>query len=116
MSDFDQLSADSQYLLAEFMDKFYLNIKKGQSRLESKNVAMTLDDVQKLLPQAKRDDLKDYIYELSHAGFLNHGNGRNEPIEIVLTNKAIVWSQNKFGNNIKKLTKWASRLIKLIKP
>lgn len=116
MSDFDQLTNESKYLLAEFMKKFYSNVENGQSRPQAKRVALTLDEVEELLPLAKRDDLKDYVYELSQAGFLTHADGNNEPVLITLTNKAIAWSQNKLGNDIKKWAKFASSLFMLIKP
>ncbi|GMM14177.1 hypothetical protein LABF186_12920 [Lactobacillus amylovorus subsp. animalium] len=47
-------------------------------------VALTLDDAEELIPQARREDLKSYVYKLSDAGFRN-----NEPIEITLTSEAI---------------------------
>ena len=116
MEDYDKLSAESKYLLAQFMKEFYSKIDEGQSRLQAKTIAITLDDVKELVSQAKRDDLKDYIYELSDADFLTHGDGSNEPIEMTLTNKAIVWSQNKVGDNVKKWVELAGKLLVLIKP
>ena len=36
MSDFDQLTNESKYLLAQFMKKFYSNVENGQSRPQAK--------------------------------------------------------------------------------
>lgn len=33
MEDYDKLSAESKYLLAQFMKEFYSKIDEGQSRL-----------------------------------------------------------------------------------
>lgn len=111
----DNLTAESKYLLAAFMKEYYTNLKNGQSRLQAKEVAVTLDDVQPLLRQAKREDLKDYIYELKDSGFLDSGDGSNEPVYMTLTNQALVWSQNKVGNNIKKWEHIALELFNAIK-
>ena len=65
--------------MGKFVNKYYSNMRKGQKESQAKMVALTLDDA-----QARREDLKSYVYKLSDAGFRN-----NEPIEITLTSEAI---------------------------
>ena len=84
MSEFVQLNKESQYLLGKFVNKYYSNMRKGQKGSQAKMVALTLDDAEELIPQARREDLKSYVYKLSDAGFRN-----NEPIEITWTSEAI---------------------------
>lgn len=89
MSEFVQLNKESQYLLGKFVNKYYFNMRKGQKGSQAKMVALTLDDAEELVPQARREDLKSYVYKLSDAVFFTHGDGNNEPIEITLTSEAI---------------------------
>ncbi|PIO83565.1 hypothetical protein BSQ39_08310 [Loigolactobacillus backii] len=110
-----ELTNDAKYFLAIAYKKYLTDIKNGLSKQKSKY----LDDVPTiqttLISEWSRQDISDLVEELQEQGFLDTEQYWGPfPSEIQLTNKAIIYNEEKFKRNTATVVDFIAKLKSLI--
>lgn len=103
----ENLTNEQKYLLLS-MYKEVLN-KQPALPLEQANYFLDSDVVQEhILPDQSSDYVSDLCWKLKAKGYIHCSPGDNLANDIVLTDKTIIYMENRFKNGIKDLAMFLS--------
>ncbi|WP_429976160.1 hypothetical protein [Enterococcus sp. DIV0086] len=110
----DELTNESKFVLETLYKEYLDKINNGISKSEAKNMnsGQTIHDA--LFPYMMYEDFLDSCRELGKNDFLDNKWASSKPFRVCLTDKSIVEMENKFANNIKKITNSILSLKKLL--
>lgn len=106
----DDLTKDGQYLLAKIYEEYLLNINNGIDKGQAKMIGSSEGINQKLVPEQVFEDTDETMRELGRAGYVKNTYADNIVYFSVLTDKTIIYMENRFSNNVKKIVDFISKL------
>ena len=113
--DDSTLSKDAELLAASLYKSYLERRNSGISKAIAKSFGSALDIQNMLFDESSIDDISDTLRELGGAGLAICRYGDNTVIEADLTDIAIVYFENRFGNTVKKVLDFISSLTNLAK-
>ena len=106
----NELTNDAKYLLCTL----YKHYKEQRSRQIDKSSAKYIGDctrIQKdLIPEWLLEDVDETCRELSRAGFVESSYADDMATNVSLSDKAIIYMENRFKNGIKELIEFMLKL------
>lgn len=106
----DDLTKDGQYLLGKIYEEYLLNINNGVSKSNAKQIGSSHSVHKNLVPNELFDDVEETMRELGRAGYLKNSYADNIVYFSIITDKTIVYMENKFKNNVKSIVDFLSKL------
>lgn len=106
-----ELSKDADALIC-LIYKYYLNSRNnGSSKSKAKELGSSEDINNNIIPEWSFDDVDDTCRELNRNNLLNIAYSSNICYDVELTDKAIVYMENRFSNKVQNVLTY----IQLIK-
>lgn len=106
----DDLTKVSQYLLGKIYKDYLLNINNGMSKSNAKLIGSSHSVHKKLVLNELFDDVEEIMRVLDRAGYLKNSYAGNIVYFSVLTDKTILYMENRFENNMKSIIDFISKL------
>lgn len=106
----DDLTKDAQYLLTKIYEEYLLNINNGIDKVQAKMIGSSEEINQNLVPEQIVEDTDETMRELGRAGYVTNTLADNMVYFSVLTDKTIIYMENRFSNNVKQIIDFISKL------
>lgn len=109
-----EISRDADKLLCVLYKSFLEKRKIGASKSEAKHFDSSHNIHEQLLPSWLFDDVDDTCRELSRNGFLDCLWGDNIAYQVWLSDKAIVYMENRFKNGLTEVVNFVANFLPFI--
>lgn len=113
-NEFERLTKQQKYILTTLYKQYVACLKEGHSN----NTCNHFQDVNKVhsnyLQQFHFEDVNHDLKRLKALDFINGAFGDNTIIEIMLTDNTVVYFENRFKHNMKKIVKYLSYIASFI--
>lgn len=109
-----QLTKESDYLICSLYKKYLQNRADGISKENSKSMGGSKEIQQTIFPNMSLDDVDETCRELSRAEMLDCYFADNTIYIATLTDKAIIYMENRFENNVNKVIDFIAKLKSMI--
>ncbi len=108
-----ELTKDAEYLLCTLYKVYSEKLKSGISKAQARCFGSSEDIFTNYLSEWLFEDVNTTCYELKHAEMLSILNADNIAYSVSLTDKAIIYMENRFKNNIEELLNFIANLRKI---
>lgn len=106
----DDLTKDAKYLLSKIYAEYLANINNGISKNRAKIIGSSQSINKNLVPEEIFEDTDETMKELGRAGYVKNTYADDVVYFSVLTDKTIIYMENRFSNNVKKIVDFISKL------
>lgn len=110
----EELTKDAKYLLAAAYSQYLKEIKLGASKSKAKNIGHAQVIKDNLMTDWQFEDVSEICFQLKRAGFFNTTSASNIAFSNSLSDKALIYMENKFKNNLSAVLKSMKEIKDLI--
>lgn len=106
----DDLTKDAKYLLGKIYAEYLANINNGITKTQAKIIGSSQSINENLVPEEIFEDTDETMKELGRTGYVKNTYADNVVYFSVLTDKSIIYMENRFKNDIKAVFSFLSKL------
>lgn len=106
----EDLTKDGQYLLGKIYEEYLLDINNGISKSKAKSIGSSRLIHEKLVPNELFEDVDETMRELGRSGYLKNSHADNIVYFSFITDKTVLYMENRFKNNVKSIVDFISKL------
>lgn len=108
------LTKDSDYLICKIYEAYLLQIKNGDSPTEASRLSGVSDIQKNLIPQWAEEKVCSICGQLDRKGLIKCFYADNTVYDAHLTDDGIIYMENRFSNNMKKLANWILKVAPFV--
>lgn len=101
---YDELTNEAKYFLLQLYKTYLESVDNNYSRDKSRQFG-NIDDLQRLMPNSKLEDIKSYANELVHQNYCEAVYASDTIKRYQLLNRGITKMQNRTKDNLKNIYK-----------